>query len=129
MKKLMLSLFFVVLFAVFAVPAFAKTERGEATDPNATWLGIIKYLGNSAGYHFWFTPTETHGNYTAGHTYHNIYKFELEDASDWCPSQATVPNRAPYNLVASPGKRFGTRFTTQPRILMFVAWNRFSNSI
>ncbi len=104
MKKFLIGLVFVcLLLLTVSSPAQAKTVSGEASDSNALWLGTVKYLGNPAGYHFWFTPTETRGCYIEGHTYHNVYKFDLKDTTEWCGSSATVPDRGPYNLVATPG--------------------------
>ncbi len=103
MKKFLIGLVFAcLLLLTVSSPVQAKTVSGEANDPNALWLGTIKYLGNPAGYHFWFTPTETRAWYTIGHTYHNVYKFDLKDTTEWC-GPATVPDREPYNLVATPG--------------------------
>ena len=104
MKKFLIGLVFAcLLLLTVSSPVQAKTFSGEAKDPNALWLGTIKYLGNPAGYHFWFTPIETRGRYIEGHTYHNVYKFDLKDTTEWCGSSTIVPDREPYNLVATPG--------------------------
>jgi len=107
MKKFLIGLVFAcLLLLTVSSPVQAETVSGEAEDLNALWLGTIKYLGNPAGYHFWFTPTETRGNYIEGHTYHNVYKFNEKDTTEgeWC-GPTTVPNREPYNLVATPGTK------------------------
>lgn len=92
-----------ILVLVFAGTALAKTYRGWAEDPHHPGLGMIKYLGNPAGYHFWFTPTKNIGHYIAGHSYHNIYKISVEDPSEWC-GPVNIPDRPPYNQVGHTGK-------------------------
>jgi len=102
-KKLFIGMLFSAILLVMVVTSvFAGgTVRGEDYDQGALSLGEIKYLGNPTGYHFWFTPTANISVYEEGHSYHNVYKFKAGDPSEWC--QATIPNRAPYNLVGAPG--------------------------
>ena len=99
------ALFLSIALALFAGvgSAGADTVKGFAEDPNFPVLGSVKYLGTPQGYHFWFTPTQDIGLHDAGHSYHGVYRFDVEDSSDWC-GPTTVPNRAPYNLVAAPGQ-------------------------
>ncbi|MFC1625240.1 hypothetical protein ACFL15_02615 [Patescibacteria group bacterium] len=109
MKKLAL---FIAVIAVFlsASSVLAKSDnaafRGEAEDPKYPQLGVISYLSNNSGYHFWFTVTDDLGLYTAGHSYHNIYKVDLNDTTGWCGPNTVGgnPERAPYNLVGHTGE-------------------------
>lgn len=78
------------------------TVRGTAPDASAPILGDVEYLFNPAGYHFWFTATATNDTYVAGHSYHNIYKYDVEDATDWC-GPVNIPHRAPYNAGGTDG--------------------------
>lgn len=108
MKKRMLIAIVVILgLAMMVSPIWAKggggTNRGVASDPNAEWLGPVKYLGNPAGYHFWFTPTASLGSYEAGHSYHNVYKLQVDDESEWCYG-GPAPNRPPYNRTGHTGQ-------------------------
>lgn len=102
MKKGIAAVLATGALLLFALPVFAQNLMGTGTDANATWLGDIKYLFNPSGYQFWFTPTESHGYYTAGHSYHNVYKYDLEDSTDWC-GPVTIPNREPYNEGGTAG--------------------------
>lgn len=77
-------------------------ERGVAEDPSFPQLGEITYLFNKPGYHFWFTPTADVSVYTEGHTYHNVYKYDVEDPSEWC-GPVGIPNRLPYNAGGTAG--------------------------
>lgn len=92
------------LFLAMSIPAGAGngTIKGSDTDPGAPWLGEIDYLFNKAGYHFWFTPTSSGGYYTAGHSYHNVYKYDVGDTTDWC-GPVNIPNRPPYNAADTDG--------------------------
>ena len=102
-RMILIGVLIAVALVLAAPSAFAGgAVQGTAWDPNATWLGEIRYLGNRAGYHFWFTPTESGYLYEADHSYHNVYKFSVDDPDEWCT--ATVPNRAPYNIVAPVGE-------------------------
>jgi len=104
MKKLaVLFAGFALLISVSTVLAGNGAVQGEAGDLSYPGLGIIRYLGNKPGYHFWFTPKENIGPYVAGHSYHNVYKLEVGDTSEWC-GPVNIPNRAPYNLVGHTGK-------------------------
>jgi hypothetical protein len=76
--------------------------HGSDYDPSYPGLGEIEYLFNKPGYHFWFTPTENIGPYTAGHSYHNVYKYDVKDASDWC-GPVNIPPRPPYNAGGTDG--------------------------
>lgn len=115
MRKFTLAL---ALAAVMALPATAALAgngnapghanaegvvRGVSQDANATWLGDIEYLFNPAGYHFWLTPTATASYYTAGHSYHNIYKYNVEDTTSWC-GPVHIPDRKPYNAAGTDGQ-------------------------
>ena len=104
-KKLFISMLFSAILLVLVVSSvFAGgTFRGEASDPSYPQLGPIKYLGNPAGYHFWFTANDDLGRYLAGHSYHNVYKIEVGDTSEWC-GPVNVPNRPPYNQVGFTGE-------------------------
>ena len=106
MKKLIvLTLVGGVFLLMSATTVLAKNEvfKGGAEDPYHPELGSIRYVGTKTGYHFWFTPTEDIYLYTANHSYHNIYKIEVENPSEWC-GKAYIPNRTPYNLVGHTGK-------------------------
>jgi len=93
-------------------PRAAVRYYGE-TDELAEWLGPIDMLANSAGFHFWFTPTESDGPYLAGHRYHNVYKVRAGDPCgpcdpcdpcdpcEWC--RCEVPGRVPYDLSGFAG--------------------------
>jgi len=70
---------------------------GAMPDQNAPQLGLINFSGTADEYHFWFTPNTNVLEYIAGHTYHIIYKAEVENPDDWC-GQAPVVDRPPYNL-------------------------------
>lgn len=83
-------------------PDSTGTVQGSAEDPDNPGLGVIDYLFNNSGYHFWFTPTEDIGPYTAGHSYHNVYKYDLADPSDWC-GPVNIPDRLPYNAGGTAG--------------------------
>ena len=105
-KRVLIALVVVLALAATASLVWAGgggTSRGVASDPNALWLGPVKYLGNPAGYHFWFTPTETHYWYEAGHKYHNVYKLTVDDPGEWC-FIGPVPDRPPYNLTGHAGE-------------------------
>jgi hypothetical protein len=104
-KKLVISMLFsAVLLVLVVTSVFAGgTSRGIAEDPNVPALGPVKYLGNPAGYHFWFTVSADLSYYEAGHSYHNVYKLRVGDPSEWCGT-TKVPNREPYNLVGHTGK-------------------------
>lgn len=83
------------------------TVQGEAADANAPGLGTIKYLFNKAGYHFWFTATADVGAYyEAGNSYHNVYKYVVDDPENWC-AEVNIPPRPPYNAGGTDG---GTAF-------------------
>ena len=121
MKKLiMIGLITVLVLA--AIPAVAVAGgngayKGEAADPDYPQLGTIKYLANKPGYHFWFTVNADLGPYVAGHSYHNVYKFEVGDPGEWA-DPVTIPDREPYNLVGPVGaqvyyKIFDTTTDTQ----------------
>jgi hypothetical protein len=110
MKRALLVLLVIALVMVFMVPvATGKTFKGVAADPLAPQLGDITYLGNPAGYDFWFTPTGDLGPYTGGNSYHNVYKYKPQwdgPQPGWCGT-TMIPDRAPYNLV---GFDVGTMF-------------------
>lgn len=79
------------------------TVRGVAADPNAPILGDVEYLFNKAGFHLWFTATATAGNYMDGHSYHNVYKYSVDDPANWCGT-TTVQDRLPYNAGGTAGQ-------------------------
>lgn len=100
------ALLVALLTICLAVPVFAGGKgaiRGTCYDDNATWLGEITYLANKSGGHLWFTPTLTKGPYIAGHSYHNVYKLNPGDLSEWAVVPS-VPDRQPYNIIAIPGE-------------------------
>ena len=104
MKKLPLVAVVALMLALaFAAPAAAKTLRGSAQDANAPTLGDIEYLFNPAGFHFWFTPVDNLGPYTAGHSYHNVYKYTVDDPAEWC-TVPSLPDREPYNIGGTDGE-------------------------
>ena len=76
--------------------------RGEAEDSGNPGLGTITYVFNNAGYHFWFTPTENVSIYQAGHSYHNIYKYDAGGQSAWC-GPVSIPDTPPYNAGGTAG--------------------------
>lgn len=100
-----------------AGPVAAKPGNGNGNiagtqvDALAPALGGITYLFNNAGYHFWFTATADVGEYyEAGDSYHNVYKYAVDDPENWCglgtydeALTSTIPNRAPYNLGGTAG--------------------------
>jgi hypothetical protein len=92
-----------LLSVALAAPVSAKVTRGTAPDVNAPALGDIDYLFNPAGFHFWFTPTADLGPYVAGHSYHNVYKYSVDDPSEWCVVPV-LPDREPYNLGGTAGE-------------------------
>ncbi len=103
MKKLtILIVGTLLLLSATTVLAANGAVKGEAMDPSYPGLGMIRYLGNKPGYDFWFTPTQNIGPYVAGHSYHNVYKLEVGDPSEWC-GPVNIPNREPYNLVGHTG--------------------------
>lgn len=76
---------------------------GTAMDAHSPGLGEITYLFNNAGYHFWFTATDNVGlYYEAGDSYHNVYKYAVDDPEKWCGT-VTIPDRAPYNAGGTAG--------------------------
>lgn len=83
--------------------ASEATVRGAAGDPQVPNLGQIDYLFNKSGYHFWFTATGNVGSYVAGDSYHNVYKYSVEDPENWC-GPVNIPNRAPYNAGGTAGQ-------------------------
>ncbi len=108
MKKILFSVLLVLVLVlvmvspVMAAPPEGKgASRGEAVDPNYSELGMIKYLGNPAGYHFWFTMSADLAHYEMGHSYHNVYQLTVDDPDEWS-GVAIIPDREPYNLVGHP---------------------------
>ena len=117
MKRTLLVLGMVLALAMTAMAgATAKSApghgnengavKGTATDDN--FDQEVDYLFNKAGYHFWFTAT-TPGwagslVYTEGTDYHNIYKYQVDDPSEWCGT-TTVVDREPYNIGETVGQK------------------------
>jgi len=104
-RTFILALAVVMLIGLTSAVAYAGGNgalKGTAYDPNCPELGEITYLGNHAGYHFWFTVTADVGPYVEGHSYHNIYKFQVDDPENW-QEFTTNADRPPYNLVVEPG--------------------------
>ena len=113
MRKIVLIISIaLILMLVCVIPVVADSGkskgafRGEAMDSKYPQLGTIKYLSNKAGYHFWFTVSADLGPYVAGHSYHNVYKLEVDDPSEWAGPIAVGgnPPRPPYNQVGHEGK-------------------------
>ena len=112
MKKKIFSILFALVLVlsfslVMAMPVAAGgngAERDVCHDDNATWLGEITYLANKSGGHLWFTPTVYGGPYIAGHRYHNVYKYKVDDPNEWA-IVPVVPDRLPYNKIATPGEQ------------------------
>ena len=106
-KKISISILIsAILLVMVASTVFAGGNfRGEDVDSEAPALGVIKYLGNPAGYHFWFTANADLGPYLAGHSYHNVYKIKEGDKSEWC-GPVNIPDRPPYNEVGHTGSAF-----------------------
>ncbi len=77
--------------------------QGTATDDN--FGQEVDYLFNKAGYHFWFTATgwASSGYYELGDSYHNIYKYSVDDPWNWCDT-TTIPDREPYNAGDTAGQ-------------------------
>jgi len=128
MKRKIFSILFALVLVVslglvMATPVAADGNgayRGEAADSLYPALGVIKYLSNPSGYHFWFTVSANLGPYQAGHSYHNVYKVKVDDPSEWAGPIAVGgnPPRAPYNQVGHTGewvyyKIFDTTTDTQ----------------
>ena len=113
MKKVFFIGLAIALLLVMVMPMVAAAGgngngafRGEAEDALYPELGVIKYLSNKAGYHFWFTVSADLGVYEAGHSYHNVYKVKVDDPSEWAgpiPVGGNPP-RAPYNEVGHEGE-------------------------
>lgn len=107
MRKVLLgALLAAVIGAVAAISAVASADtiHGTAIDQNAQGLGEITYVFNPSGYQFWFTATADVGtNYVAGHSYHNVYKYDVNDPTDWC-GPVTIPDRPPYNAAGTDGR-------------------------
>ena len=121
MKRIVILVILALILTVaMAMPVFAGgngAERGVCYDENAQWLGEITYLANKSGGHLWFTPTANGSPYIAGHRYHNVYKYKVDDPSEWA-IVPNVPDREPYNKIATPGepiyyKIFDTTTDTQ----------------
>lgn len=72
-------------------------------DPQAAWLGPITVLSNRAGFHLWYTPTESRDGYVAGRQYHATFKVRVRCTPGW--TAITVPDRAPYNLTPFVGQQ------------------------
>jgi hypothetical protein len=119
-RVIVFGILMVVALTMMAPGALAGgAYRGSAEDPLYPELGLIEYLSNPAGYHFWFTVSEDLAWYEAGHSYHNVYKLKVDDPDEWCGT-VTVGGggRAPYNLVGHQGetayfKIFDTTTDTQ----------------
>lgn len=77
---------------------------GAMPDTNSPQLGLINFSGTAEEYHFWFTPNTNVLDYIAGHTYHVIYKAEVDNPGEWC-GQALVVDRPPYNLFGNAGEQ------------------------
>lgn len=92
-----------LLVVAGAVSASAKTTQGSAYDPNVAALGEISYLFNPAGFHLWFTPNADIGPYVAGDSYHNVYKYSVDDPTEWC-IVPVLPDRLPYNAGGTAGQ-------------------------
>lgn len=122
MKRLIVIVLVIVMVltlgsGVASAVSVNGAERGVCEDENALWLGEITYLANKSGGHLWFTPTADGGPYIAGHRYHNVYKYNVDDPSEWA-IVPVVPDRLPYNKIATPGepiyyKIFDTTTDTQ----------------
>jgi len=108
-KVLLILAVAIVIVGVLAAPAIAKNAPGHE-NPNAavkftdydSRLGVLDYLGNNGGFHLWFTVEEDTilaGNtlYTLGNSYHNIYKYQVDDPSNW-EGPIDIPDLEPYNL-------------------------------
>lgn len=80
----------------------SSTVEGTDWDLNATWLGEITYMGNTKGYHLWFTPELSSGVYIAGDEFHNVYQYQVGDPEEWA-GPIEVVNRAPYNIAGIAG--------------------------
>lgn len=105
MKRFLILLIAVALAVLMIAPAASAggAIRGTAEDPSYPGLGEIDYVFNNAGYQFWFTPTEDIGSYTAGHSYHNVYKYTEKSGPEWC-GPVLIPDRAPYNAGGTAGE-------------------------
>jgi len=84
-------------FALAVQPEEVGNIEGSGQDDRFRALGEIRYSFNPEGYDFWFTPTQDIAAYVAGHSYHNMYRYEVEEGDDsWC-GPVFVPDRMPYN--------------------------------
>ena len=81
--------------------------QGAAYDPiNHDTLGLITYQASPGKYEFWFTVSPPGvGFYIAGHAYHNYYEKDPINPGDFC-NTTVVPDREPYNIVATPGDTY-----------------------
>lgn len=110
MKKVItLCLLSLLLVSTITSPVLAGDKGNGAVkdtcfDSKALWLGELTYLANNSGGHMWFTPTKTGGPYIAGHSYHNVYKYTVDDPSEWAVIPV-VPDREPYNIFGKAGEK------------------------
>ena len=112
------------LVVVAAFPAVANNGNARGHEnPNGavrvddfdSRLGTITFLGNSAGFHLWFTVEAGdllagNPNYATGDSYHNVYKWadrlEMVNPTEWCGGAAiSIPDVEPYNLGGMDGSR------------------------
>ena len=78
--------------------------QGTAQDPGAPQLGDIDYLFNQPGYQLWWTMNSNLATLVAGHSYHAVYKYAVEDPTSWC-GPFRIPDIAPYNAGGTAGRQ------------------------
>ena len=113
MKRKWILIVSLALLASFMLTgsALGKAYRGVAPYDGRPEFGMVKWLDNPAGFHFWFTMEADliilpWYNYEEGHSYHNIYKLEVDDPSEWCGiGMVTVPNKSPFNQTRHVGEQ------------------------
>ena len=108
MKRKWLLILSVSIVAALLITGsvFAKAYRGTDYYDGVPEFGMVTWLDNPAGFHFWFTLEEDFDVYYEGHSYHNIYKLvdKVDDPSEWC-GPVTIPNKSPFNQTRHVGEQ------------------------
>jgi len=109
MKRKWISIVGIVAIATLFVfgTVSAKAFRGtDIYDGKEDEIGMVDWLDNPTGFHFWFTIDKSYSHYIEGHSYHNIYKLVdvIEDPSEWC-GPVTIPNKSPFDKTRHVGEQ------------------------